>query len=150
MITSFHTDQEFPFKHKLNCKVPNLIYKIDDLQCKKTSIGSTTEITKRWRNHKSHIRKGVKSCEIASHFSSVHSLDKQGTIDVYDDQLKKILRVTLIDYVDMEGVKCNEAKTRLLKEREELWQHQLKSFEIHGGFNKCGARKEASARSYTS
>ena len=150
MITSFHTDQEFPFKHKLNCKVPNLIYKIDDLQCNKTSIGSSVEITRRWRNHKSHIRKSVKSCEIASHFSSMHSLDKEGPIDIFDDQLKKVLRVTLIDHVDMEGVTCDQTRTRLLKEREEFWQHQLKSLETHGGFNKRGARKEASARSYTS
>ena len=103
-----------------------------------------------WRNNKSHIRKGVKSCEIASHFSSVHNLDKQGPIKIFDEQLKKILRVTLIDHVDMEGVTCDQRKTRLLKEREEFWQHQLKSLETHGGFNKRGARKEASARSYTS
>ena len=80
----------------------------------------------------------------------MHSLDKKGPINIFDDQLKKVLRVTLIDHVDMEGVTCDQTRTRLLKEREEFWQHQLKSLEIHGGFNKRGAPKEASARSYTS
>ena len=150
-ITSFHTDQQFDFKHKLDCKVPFLIYKIDDLQCKKTSIGSTEDMAKRWSNHKSHIRKSVKSCEIASHFSDskVHDLDNKSAIGIFDDNLKKILRVTLIDKVDVTGVQCAKTRTRLLKEKEEYWQHQLKTLEMYGGFNKRGARKETSAKSYT-
>ena len=58
------------------------------------------------------FRKVVKSCEVASHFSSVHNLVKQGPIKIFDEQLKKILRVALIDHVDMEGVTGDQTKIR--------------------------------------
>ena len=57
-IKSLNSDQEFQFKHKLDCKSPNAIYLIDDLVCNKSSIGSTLiGMSIRWRNHKSHIKK---------------------------------------------------------------------------------------------
>ena len=121
-IKSFHTEQEFNFKHKLNCKSPNVIYKLDDNVCKRSYIGSSVSgMAIRWPNHKSHIRKSVKSCDIANHFSNVcknHILDKSAKINIFDNQLKAQLRVTLIDQVKMNDNDTNDIKLKKLKERE--------------------------------
>ena len=152
-IKSFHTEQEFNFKFRLNCKSPNVIYKLDDVVCKKTSVGSSvTGMSTRWPNHKSHIRKSVQSCEVACHFSNIsyHNLDKQASISKFDQQLKSQLRVTLIDQVDMSPEDTVEMKLKKVKEREAYWQNQLRTFACQGGFNKRDARKETSSRSYLS
>ena len=60
IISSYHTDQQFKFKHTLDCCSKFVIYKIDDVICKKCYVGSTTiGISERWRNHKSHIRNNI-------------------------------------------------------------------------------------------
>ena len=74
--------------YNLNCKSKNIIYKLDDLICKRTSVDSSiTGMSTCWTNHKSHIRKYVKSCEIANHFSSTscHVLDKKSKINIFND-----------------------------------------------------------------
>ena len=150
-IKSFHTNQEFSFKYNLNCKSKNIIYKLDDLICKKTSVGSSiTGMSTRWTNHKSHIRKSVKSCEIANHFSSTinHVLDKKSKISIFDDQLKTQIRVTIIDQIYFKDSDNDDFKLRKLKEKEAFWQNQLKTLSCYGGFNKRDARKETSSRSY--
>ena len=150
-IKSFHTDQEFNFKYGLNCKSKNVIYKLDDILCKRTSIGSSIiGMSSRWKNHKSHIRKGVKSCDITCHFVSdnCHILSKDSHINVFDEELKKQLRVTIIDQLHFKNADSNEFKLKKLKEKEAFWQNQLKSLSCYGGFNKRDARKETSSRSY--
>ena len=127
-IKSLNCDQEFQFKHKLDCKSPNVIYLIDDLVCNRSSIGSTIiGMSTRWSNHKSHIRKGVKSCEIASHFSNFHNLDKTASISIFDSELKKQLRVTIIDQVVFDDQDSDDIKLCKMKQREAFWQHQLKT-----------------------
>ena len=71
-IESYHTDQQFKFKHILDCKLKFVIYKIDDKICKRCYVGSTAiGVSERWRNHKSHIRNNIKSCELSTPFLSV-------------------------------------------------------------------------------
>ena len=148
-IKSLNCDQEFQFKHRLDCKSPNVIYLIDDLICKRSSVGSTIlGMSKRWSNHKSHIRKEVKSCEIANHFSNLHNLDKTANITKFDDELKKQVRVTIIDQVVFDDNDSDNVRLRKMKEREAFWQYQLKTLEIYGGLNKNDSRKETSCRSY--
>ena len=148
-IRSFHTDREFNFTHFLDCKSPNIVYKLDCLPCRRTSVGSTINgMISRWPAHKSHIRKSVKSCEIACHFSSLHQLDKGAAISIFDAQLSKLLRVTIVDQVQMLETDSDTLKIKRLKERETYWQHQLRTLETYGGLNKREARKETSARSY--
>lgn len=146
-IWSYHTEQKFNFKYNITCETPNIIYKIDDVMCKKTYVGSTvTGISKRWSNHKSHIRNGVSSCELTSHFCSesnnVHALSKKMTLSKFDDELKKQLRVTLIDVVETEFGDDTDIRIRKCKLREAYWQNQLKTFSCFGGLNKRDARKE--------
>lgn len=148
-IRSFHTDREFNFEHALDCKSMNIIYKLDCLPCMRTSIGSTKNaMNSRWPGHKSHIRKSVKSCEVACHFSSLHQLDKEASLSIFDAQLSKLLRVTIIDQVQMVETDSDTLRIKRLKERETYWQHQLRTLETFGGLNKQEARKETSARSY--
>ena len=153
MIWSYHTEQTFNFRYKLSCKSRNVIYKIDDIVCKKSYIGSTvTGMSGRWNNHKSHIRKSVPSCELTSHFctksNGAHQFDKTCKIPEFDEILSKILKVTLIDQVEMDTGTSNAEILKKCKEREAYWQNQLKTLTTSGGFNKRDARKET--KSYSS
>ena len=106
-IKSFHTDQEFNFKYALNCKSKNVIYKLDDILCKRTSVGgSNIGMSSRWKNHKSHIYKGLKSCDITCHFASdnCNILRNYSHINVFDEELKKQLCVTIINQLHLK--KC--------------------------------------------
>ena len=151
LIWSFHTARTFNFKSVLNCKIENIIYKIDCLPCRKSSVGSTSwSMTSRWPNHKSHIRCKKGTCEIACHFSSSHGIDLKSPLDIFDAQLKKILRVTIIDHVDMTGATSKTQRTKRLKNQEDYWQHQLRTLVEFGGLNKRRAKKETSAKSFTS
>ena len=88
-----------------------------------------TGMSTRWPNHKSHIRKGIKSCEIACHFSdkNYHNLNSKAKINIFDEKLKSQIRVTLIDQVDIDPSDSNEVRLRKVKEREAYWQNQLKT-----------------------
>ena len=89
----------------------------------------------RWRNHKSHIKNNIKSCELASHFislsSTTHKLDRT-TQDTSTTELSEHIAIILI-----ESVKSNpglDAET-FLKEREDFWQGALKSTPLFGGID---------------
>ena len=62
---------------------------------------------------------------------------------------KKLLRVTIIDQVQMSENDSDEARLRKLKTCEAYWQNQLKTLTVYEGLNKRDARKETSARSYS-
>ena len=90
----------------------------------------------RWRNHKSHIKKSIKSCELASHFvslsSTTHKIDKS-TQATFTSELKEHLAIILIESVKPQTGLDVEAT---LKEREDFWQGALKSTPLFGGINK--------------
>lgn len=90
----------------------------------------------RWRNHKSHIKKGVNSCEIATHFhklsDSLHKLDKTNQ-NVFTSQLSDHLEVLLIESVEP---KLGTSMKKLLEDRETYWKGALKAFNLFGGINK--------------
>ena len=114
---------------------------------KKTYIGSTvTGMSRRWNNHKSHIRKSVPSCELTSHCctksNGAHQFDKMCNLSEFDEILSNILKVTLIDKVEMDNGATNSDMLKKCKEREAYWQNQLKPLTASGGFDKRDARKE--------
>ena len=82
---SFHTDYIVNIKGKIDCNVEGVCYLINDKVCRRSSVGSTINNFKtRWRNHKAHIKKGIRSCEIARHFNSdFHQLVKE-PLNVFD------------------------------------------------------------------
>ena len=118
---------------------------ITDLICESIFyIGYTTDcMAVRWRNHKSHIKKGIKSCELASHFAqlseSTHKLDKSSQ-SVFTSQLSEHLSVLLIECVKARAGTDIETT---LKEREDFWQGALKSTPLFGGINKRSNKTRA-------
>ena len=91
----------------------------------------------RWRNHKSHIKNNIKSCELASHFislsSTTHKLDRtmQAT---FTTELSEHIAIILIESVKSSPGLDVES---FLKEHEDFWQGALKSTPLFGGINKC-------------
>ena len=94
----------------------------------------------RWPNHKSHIKVGKKTCEIATHFKSlsnnVHKLDKSNHL-AYTSDLRDHLSVQIIEYVA--PIPGQDHKS-LLQERENFWQGALKATTLYGGINKRSNR----------
>ena len=69
-FTSYHTDKIFRCTYGLTCEDPYIIYLINDLVCKRSSVGrSENPIRPRWANHKSHIKRNVATCKVATHFN---------------------------------------------------------------------------------
>ena len=82
-------------------------------------MGSTINNFKsRWQNHKSHIRKSVRSCEIATHFNSdFHDLVKE-PLKTFDSQLSNQLEVIIFEKLDFSRCQNQDDKVRVAKERE--------------------------------
>ena len=125
--------------HNVNCKSKNIVYVINDLICKVSSVGCTSENIKiRFRNHKSHIKHERRTCEISSHFidnRALHILDRSST-KAYTDCLKHQIEIIIIEQVDVSKV-SDDPKSRLdeCKKREWYWQNQLKTLKQYGGLN---------------
>ena len=132
-VTSSKTNQTFKIKSHITCETENIIYMITDKICKEVFyVGYTEDSMKvRWRNHKSHIKMGKKTCEIASHFtklaSSVHKLNKASQAE-YTSQLSEHLSVVLIESV--EPIPGLDLKKHLLS-RETYWHMEQSK---HPGF----------------
>ena len=132
----------------MNCETKWVIYLIDDIVCKRSYVGSSEINTRtRWTNHKSHIRNNLATCEIAKHFKEDHTnhpFERKSKLNLFDDNLKNHLNVTIIDYLS------SEYSTQKLKEREAYWQNQLRTYTNYGGFNKRDPRTETTNQSYLS
>ena len=152
IISSYHTDQQFKFKHTIDCCSKFVIYKFDDVICKKCYVGSTTiGIRERWHNHKSHIRNNIKSCELSTHFSenSNHNFNRKSSIIDFDKTFKNHLRITIIDCIsDISDSSSNELNIKLLKQKEAFWQNNLKTLKKYGGLNIRDGRKESKDKAY--
>ena len=153
IISSFHTTQTFNFKLLLGCKSTFVIYKIDDIICDRSYIGSTvSSLSTRWSNHKSHIRKHIRSCELTTHFfeSDAHNFNGKTALKDFDNALKDHLKITLLDQLVFDDTfnPSSDHKVKLLKEREAYWQNQLRTLVGFGGLNKRDARKETKTKAY--
>ena len=141
-FTSPKTAQNFKIRSRIDCNTKQVIYLILDLKCKEIFyIGYTTDcMAVRWRNHKSHIKKGIKSCELASHFAqhsnSIHKIDKSSQ-STFTSELSEHIALIII-----ESVKPSEGQDveTTLKNREDFWQSTLKSTPLFGGINKRSNR----------
>ena len=136
-LTSSKTNQIFKIKSRITCNTLYVIYLIEDILCADVFyVGYTKQTMKvRWPNHKSHIKKLHKSCEIASHFidmPNAHKLDRSNH-KAFISQLSQQLKVTLIESVETRpGIDIVE----LLTAREKFWQDALKASKLFGGINK--------------
>ena len=137
-FTTSKTNQTFKIKSHITCDTKNVIYLITDKICSDVFyVGYTEDNMKvRWRNHKSHIKQGKKTCEIASHFNrlskTIHKLDKS-TQALYTSQLSSHLSIVLIECVEEVPGKTMKEQLEI---REKFWQGTLKAAKLFGGINK--------------
>ena len=140
-FSSHHTNQKFMIENDIiDCDTRCIIYLASCKVCKVSNVGFTTNsIKERVRAHKNHIKKSIHSCELASHFiggDSTHIINRTGTNQEYDISLSKYLEFILIEKVNTENCVNIDEKVNKCKEREQHWQHQLRTLEIYGGMNK--------------
>ncbi len=138
-VYSFHTNQVFSIRQNMNCTLENVVYIINDLKCNLSSVGCTANSLKvRFRNHKSHIKKCRRTCEVSSHFAdntSIHNLDKSDNKS-FTNSLSSEIEVILIEQVDVSHVEDDpQIRLRECKKREWFWQNQLKTLRQYGGMN---------------
>ena len=68
-FTSYHTTQIFKISKQLSCQSIGLIYLAECITCESSCVGySIGNLPKRFSNHKSHMKRGVKSCRLTNHF----------------------------------------------------------------------------------
>ncbi len=144
-FSSPKTTQSYKIRSHIDCNTKNVVYMIIDLKCSNIFyIGYTADcMAVRWRNHKSHIKKGIKSCELATHFvqleDSTHKIDKSSQA-AFTSQLSEHLEVILIESVKASSGLDIETT---LKDREDFWQGALKSTPLFGGINKRNSKKRS-------
>ena len=143
---SYMNNREFKITSQIDCNTQGVIYMINDTMCKVSYVGHTTDSIKgRFQNHKSHIKKRKRLCELSSHFidsasvTNDHGLDKS-TFKKYDETLSKVLEIYLIEHVKFTDTDSEEEKVRKCRIREVYWQNQLGTMQIYGGLNKRDER----------
>ena len=67
-VISNATGIKYYIRPDSTCSTPNVVYMAYCKKCKKQGVGSTISWKPRLRNYKSHIKKNVPSCKIATHF----------------------------------------------------------------------------------
>ena len=145
-ITSYHTNSVFPIVDNVDCNTKCIIYLINDLICKRSYTGCTTDSAKtRFANHKSHIKFGRNNCLVSKHFAdneNWHPLDRS-TFANFDKCLNEQIEITIIENVK---IPCNITDTydRLsyCEDREKFWRDRLRTLEDYGGLNTRELKKK--------
>ena len=78
-------------RQSTSCVSKNIIYTDICLNCLEQGVGSTVEWKPKLQNHKSHIKKKVRSCSIVNHFIDACS---------DTDDLSRNIRLTIIDHLN--------------------------------------------------
>ena len=137
-FTSPKTTHTFRIKSHIDCNTEYVVYSVLDLKFHDIFyVGYTTDcMVVRWRNHKSHIKNNIKSCELASNFislsSTTHKLDKTSQA-TFITELSEHIAIILLESVKPSPGLYVEF---FLKERENFWQGDLKSTLLFGGIIK--------------
>ena len=131
-----HSKQVFPINKYITCQSNNLIYLMECRTCKQLYVGFTTSnLPKRIYNHKSHIKKGIRSCKLVNHFLDIdHDLDFSTTAS-YNSSLRMHLSVIIVDAIEFESEISKVDKVKAMEAREGFYQIQLKILERYGGMN---------------
>ena len=139
LATSFNTTKSFPIKGTVTCQSNYVIYQIRDIVCEIDYVGYSSNIKSRWANHKSHIKKNIKSCELSTHINlkapGKHQLDRDCQKN-YDRDLKTQLRIILLEEVNIRPDLDDKKIIEIMEAREYIWQCQLKATSKLGGICK--------------
>ena len=136
-FTSYHTTQVFSIGKRITCQSTGLIYLAECITCESSCVGfSISNLSKRFSNHKSHIKRNDKSCRLAIHFlEKDHDLVRDKSQKEFDLSLVKHVRIRVIDIIDFDQNLSTKEKEGLCEERKGYWQQHLKTFEKFGGMN---------------
>lgn len=140
-FTSYHTEQVFSHTQYVSCQSLGLIYLAECITCEISNVGYTTNnLPKRLSNHKSHIKKGIKSCRLDTHFIDIdHKLDSS-SFNSYDESLSKHLKIIILEQVNLPNNATQYEKEKICEMREGYWQTNLKTLERFGGINILDSR----------
>ena len=119
-IKSVVTRKSYKIRQSFSCRTDYVIYCAICTLCNRQCVGSCINFTSRLSNHKSHIKKDKRTCDLVNHF-----IDNSCSHTLSD------LKFVLIEQVATKTEKC-------LEHREGYWQAQIWTYEPHG-FN---AKKE--------
>ena len=103
-FTSYHTTQVLSIGKRITCQSTGLIYLAECITCESSCVGySISNLPKRFSNPKSHIKRYVKSCRLASHFlEKDHDLVRDTNQKEFDLSLVKHVRIKVIDIIDFD------------------------------------------------
>jgi len=104
--------------------------------CNQSYVGYTTSnLPKRFSNHKSHIKKGIRSCRLVNHFLDIdHALDFSTTAS-FNSSLSAHLSVIIVDALEFDPEINKLDREKAMEAREGYYQTQLKTLERYGGMN---------------
>ena len=88
---------------RITCQNTGLIYLVECITCESSYVGySIGNLPKRFSNHKSHIKRNVKSCRLTNHFlDKDHDLVRDKNQKEFDNSLVKHIRIKMIDNVEL-------------------------------------------------
>ena len=119
-------DRGFSLPAPISCTAVNVVYLLS-CHCGLQYVGKTYLPKGRWSNHKSHIRKGYKSCSIATHCSRVHSELMVGDAKLSStENIKSLLTLTLLQSVGRDSTEDDLASL------EEVWRNRLQCWAPQG------------------
>ena len=135
-FSSHHSKQVFSITKYITCQTCYLIYLMECNTCKQSYVGyTTTNLPKRFSNHKSHIKKGIRSCKLVNHFLDIdHALDLS-TAASFNSSLSAHLSVIIVDALEFEPEINKVDREKAMKAREGFYQTQMKTLERYGGMN---------------
>ena len=103
---------------------------------KQSYVGyTTTNLPKRFSNHKSHIKKGIRSCKLVNHILDIHHALDFSTAASFNSSLSAHLSVIIVDALEFEPEINKVDREKAMEAREGFYQTQLKTLERYGGMN---------------
>lgn len=128
-FSSFATGRFYKIKQTLFCTSADVVYLISCKKCRLQYVGSaSTEFKVRFRNHKSAMKTGKRTCEVASHFND--------TPHVLSD----------FEFIVIEKIRNNVNKEDTLLTREAYWAAQLCTLQPNGLNKRCEYRSKRRIR----
>ena len=113
-IKSVTTGKSYKIRQSLSCRTDYVMYCATCTLCNRQCDGSSINFRSRLSNHKSHIKKNKRTCQLVDHF-----IDNLGSHTLSD------LKFILIEHIATKIEK-------FLEHREGYWQAQLWTYEPHG------------------
>lgn len=109
-ITSYATGRKFRIRRDSTCSSRNVVYVAVCQSCGKQGVGSTVNWKPRLANYKSHVKKGIKTCRIVSHF-----------IEECVDESLSNLKFIIVDGLNNTELLSKSDVDSLLLKKEQFW-----------------------------